>query len=53
MYYDVQKNGEFIGAFAPYGYRKDETDRNSLLIDTYAAGVVKDIFRMRGLSGVP
>ncbi|MDE6433005.1 MAG: recombinase family protein [Lachnospiraceae bacterium] len=42
-----RKNGEFIGAFAPYGYRKDETNRNSLLIDTYAAGVVKDIFRMK------
>ena len=42
-----RKNGEFIGAFAPYGYKKDETDRNSLLVDTYAAGVVKDIFRMK------
>lgn len=42
-----RKNGEFIGAFTPYGYKKDETDRNSLLVDTYAAGVVKDIFRMK------
>ncbi len=47
-----RKNGEFIGSFAPYGYRKDENDRNSLVVDPIAAGVVKDIFRMKlhGLS---
>lgn len=42
-----RKNGEFIGAFAPYGYKKDETDRNKLVIDSYAAGIVRDIFRMK------
>lgn len=42
-----RKNGEFICPFAPYGYRKDENDRNSLVIDPVAAGVVKDIFRMK------
>ena len=41
-----RKNGEYIGAFTPYGYRKDENDRNRLVPDLYAAGVVKDIFRM-------
>lgn len=47
-----RKNGEFIGSFAPYGYRKSENDRNSLIIDPIAAGIVKDIFRMKlhGLS---
>ena len=47
-----RKNGEFIGSFAPYGYRKDENDRNSLVIDPVAAGIVRDIFRMKlhGLS---
>ena len=47
-----RKNGEFIGSFAPYGYRKAENDRNSLVVDPVAAGVVKDIFRMKlhGLS---
>ncbi len=47
-----RKNGEFIGSFAPYGYQKSENDRNSLIIDPIAAGIVKDIFRMKlhGLS---
>lgn len=47
-----RKNGEFIGSFAPYGYQKSENDRNSLIIDPIAAGIVKDIYRMKlqGLS---
>lgn len=47
-----RKNGEFIGSFAPYGYQKSENDRNSLIIDPIAAGIVRDIFRMKlhGLS---
>lgn len=39
-----RRNGEFIGAFAPYGYAKDPKDKNSLIIDPEAAQVVKDIF---------
>lgn len=39
-----RRNGEFIGAFAPYGYVKDPEDKNSLIIDPEAAQVVKDIF---------
>ena len=42
-----RKNGEFIGAFAPYGYQKDGEDHHRLMVDTYAAGVVQDIFRMK------
>lgn len=42
-----RKNGEYTGAFTPYGYKKDENDRNRLVPDLYAAGVVKDIFRMK------
>ncbi len=42
-----RKNGEFIGSFAPYGYQKDEGCRNRLVIDPVAAGVVRDIFRMK------
>ena len=42
-----RKNGEFIGAFAPYGYQKDGEDRHRLVVDAYAAGVVRDIFRMK------
>lgn len=47
-----RKKGEYIGAFAVYGYRKDERNKNQLVIDEYAAGVVRDIFTMQlcGLS---
>ncbi|MCM1136408.1 MAG: recombinase family protein, partial [Clostridium sp.] len=36
--------GKFIGAFAVYGYRKSEKDRNKLVPDEYAAGIVRNIF---------
>ena len=39
-----RRNGEFIGAFAPYGYSKHPSDKNALVIDDEAAQVVKDIF---------
>ena len=39
-----RERGEFIGAFAPYGYRKDPNDKNRLLVDEEAAEVVKSIF---------
>lgn len=42
-----RKNGDYIGAFTPYGYLKDENDKNKLIPDTYAAGIVKEIFRMK------
>ncbi len=42
-----RKNGEYTGAFTPYGYKKDENNRNRLVPDLYAAGVVKNIFRMK------
>ncbi|MCD8150521.1 MAG: recombinase family protein [Clostridiales bacterium] len=42
-----RKNGEFLGAFACYGYLKDETNHNQLVTDAYAGQVVQDIFRMK------
>ena len=42
-----RKNGEFVGAFAVYGYLKDEADKNHLVVDEYAAEVVRDIFVMK------
>lgn len=39
-----RKNGECIAAFAVYGYRKSETDKNRLVIDEYAAENVRRIF---------
>lgn len=41
-----RKKGDFVGAFAPYGYRKLETDKNKLAIDEEAAEVVRRIFWM-------
>ena len=47
-----RKNGKFIGSFAAYGYCKDPEDRNHLIIDEYAAGIVKMIFdyKLQGYS---
>ena len=42
-----KKNGQFTGAFAPYGYRKCEDDRHRLVIDEEAAAIVRRIFEMR------
>lgn len=42
-----RKNGDYIGAFTPYGYLKDGQDKNRLVPDSYAAGIVKEIFRMK------
>ena len=41
-----RKRGDFVGPFAPYGYRKSEADKNKLEIDEEAAEVVRSIFRM-------
>jgi DNA invertase Pin-like site-specific DNA recombinase len=40
-----RRNGEFIGAFAPYGYAKNPADKNALIIDEEAAQVIREIFR--------
>ena len=42
-----RKNGDFVGAFPVYGYRKSEDNHNLLVVDEYAAQVVRSIFRMR------
>ena len=39
-----RRQGKFIGSFAAYGYKKDETDHNKLIIDEEAAAVVRRIF---------
>jgi DNA invertase Pin-like site-specific DNA recombinase len=47
-----REKGDFIGAFAVYGYTKDENNHNQLIIDNFAADVVRDIFlwKLNGLS---
>jgi len=41
-----KRNGEFVAAFAPYGYMKDPEDKHTLIIDGEAAEVVKSIYSM-------
>ena len=47
-----REKGEFIGAFAVYGYCKDGKDTNRLVPDSYAAQIVKNIFdwKLDGMS---
>jgi len=39
-----RRAGEFIGAFAPYGYLKDPADKHRFIIDEETAPIVRDIF---------
>jgi len=39
--------GKFMGAYAPYGYKKDPDNRHKLLIDENTAPIVRGIFEMR------
>lgn len=39
-----RRRGEFLGSFAPYGYKKDPADAHKLIIDEPAAQAVKFIF---------
>lgn len=40
-------NGEYIGAFAPYGYKKSEEDKNKLVLDENVKEIIKSIFDMK------
>ena len=42
-----RKKGDFIGSFAAYGYRKAENEKHKLVIDEYAADIVRDIFKWK------
>ena len=42
-----RKKGQFLGAFAVYGYMKDEEDHNKLVVDTYASEIVRAIFKWK------
>ncbi len=46
-----QAQGQFIGAFACFGYKKSADNRNVLVTDEYAANIVRRIFSMY-LSGM-
>jgi len=42
-----RKQGIYIGAFAVYGYIKSDKERGKLIVDEYAADIVRWIFNMR------
>ena len=42
-----RKNGKFIGSFAAYGYLKDPGDKNHLIIDEYAAKIVRLVYELK------
>lgn len=46
-----QRRGEFVGAFASYGYLKDPENHNHLIIDPVAGAIVRRIFELAA-SGV-
>lgn len=47
-----RKEGKCISAFTVYGYKKNPEDKNSLIIDEYAADIVRKIFawKIAGMS---
>lgn len=51
-----RRRGEYVGSYAPYGYVKDAGNKNCLLIDEYAGGIVRQIFSMyrdgTGIQGI-
>lgn len=46
-----RKNGECTAPFAIYGYKKDADNKNRLVVDDYAAGIVRNIFQWK-ISGM-
>ena len=48
--YNKKISGQYLGPMAPFGYTKSIEDSHRLVIDEYAAGIVRRIFDMR-LSG--
>lgn len=41
----MQKQGKYVGAFAPYGYQKDPGDKHHFIVDKTACAAVKRIYR--------
>lgn len=40
------RDGQFLGSSCPYGYKKDPENHNHLVIDEYAAKIVKKIYKL-------
>ena len=46
VFANKMKNGQHIGAFALYGYKKDPNQKGHLIIDDEAADVVREVFNL-------
>ncbi|MFI3227733.1 MAG: recombinase family protein [Clostridia bacterium] len=42
-----RKRGDFVGAFAMYGYKKNTENKNQLVPDKYAASVIREMFQWK------
>lgn len=42
-----REKGEFIGAFAPFGYKKNPNDKHQLIIDQEVKGIIETIFNKK------
>lgn len=42
-----RQNGDYIGNYAPHGYRKDPENKNRLLVDLETAPVIQQIYEWR------
>ena len=40
------RDGQYLGSSCPYGYIKDPENHNHLIIDKYAASIVREIFNL-------
>ena len=46
--FEVQRSkGEYVGPYVSYGYLKDPDDKHKLIVDEYAAEVVRGIFQLK------
>ena len=45
--FSKKASGQYVSAYAPYGYRKSAGDKHKLVVDEYAAGIVRRIYDMR------
>lgn len=46
VFLSKMNQGKFVGSSCPYGYMRDSEDHNHLIIDEYAANIVRKIFRL-------
>ena len=45
--HDMMAKGEFVSGTVPYGFKRSEENNKKLVIDEYAANIVKRIFEMK------